>query len=68
MLSFAMLLLKNDRAKRYHKSSFFNLQYSIPACPGWASPSGAEAFGVTLNLNRRTADGEENIESAKDYN
>ena len=43
-------------------------QYSIPACPGWVSPSGAEAYGVTLNLNRRTADGEENIESAKDYN
>jgi hypothetical protein len=29
MLSFAMLLLKNDRAKRYHKSSFFNIQFRL---------------------------------------
>jgi hypothetical protein len=21
--------------ERYHKSSIFNIQYSIPACPGW---------------------------------
>jgi hypothetical protein len=27
---------RKDRAKRYHKSSIFNLKYSIPACPGWA--------------------------------
>jgi hypothetical protein len=26
---------RKDRAKRYHKSSIFNLQSSIPACPGW---------------------------------
>jgi hypothetical protein len=26
---------RKDRAKRYHKSSIFNHQYSIPACPGW---------------------------------
>jgi hypothetical protein len=25
---------RKDRAKRYHKSSIFNRQYSIPACPG----------------------------------
>ena len=28
-------LNRKDRAKRYHKSSIFNRQYSIPACPGW---------------------------------
>jgi len=27
-------LNRKDRAKRYHKSSIFNRQYSIPACPG----------------------------------
>ncbi len=27
-------LFQLDRAKRYHKSSIFNRQYSIPACPG----------------------------------
>jgi hypothetical protein len=27
---------RKDRAKRYHKSSIFNRQYSIPAGPGWA--------------------------------
>ncbi|CAB1075517.1 hypothetical protein D1AOALGA4SA_3337 [Olavius algarvensis Delta 1 endosymbiont] len=26
---------KRDRAKRYHKSSIFNLQSSFPASPGW---------------------------------
>jgi hypothetical protein len=26
---------RKDRAKRYHKSSIFSRQYSIPACPGW---------------------------------
>jgi hypothetical protein len=31
---------KKDRAKRYHKSSILNLQYSIPACPGWVKMSG----------------------------
>jgi hypothetical protein len=35
-LSNAIDLNRKDRAKRYHKSSIFNLQYSIPACPGWA--------------------------------
>ena len=24
--------------ERYHKSSIFNYQYSIPACPGWVIP------------------------------
>ncbi len=28
-------LNRKDRAQRYHKSSIFNRQYSIPACPGW---------------------------------
>ena len=28
-------LNRKDRAKRYHKSSIFIRQYSIPACPGW---------------------------------
>jgi hypothetical protein len=28
-------LNRKDRAKRYHKSSIFNRQYSIPALPGW---------------------------------
>ena len=27
-------LNKKERAKRYHKSSIFNLQFSIPVCPG----------------------------------
>ena len=31
----AIDLNRKDRAKRYHKSSIFNRQYSIPACPGW---------------------------------
>ena len=35
-LSNAIDLNRKDRAKRYHKSSIFNRQYSIPACPGWA--------------------------------
>ncbi|CAB1081049.1 hypothetical protein D1AOALGA4SA_8713 [Olavius algarvensis Delta 1 endosymbiont] len=26
-----------DRAKRYNKSSIFNLQFSITACPGWVN-------------------------------
>jgi hypothetical protein len=26
---------RKDSAKRYHKTSIFNRQYSIPACPGW---------------------------------
>jgi len=26
--------IKKDRAKRYHKSSIFNRQSSIPDCPG----------------------------------
>jgi hypothetical protein len=25
------------RRERYHKSSIFNLQSSIPACPGWVN-------------------------------
>jgi hypothetical protein len=28
-----------DRAKRYYKSSIFNLQSSIPAGPGWVLES-----------------------------
>jgi len=28
-------LNKKDRAKRNHKSSIFNFQFSIPAYPGW---------------------------------
>ncbi|CAB1072134.1 hypothetical protein D1AOALGA4SA_1452 [Olavius algarvensis Delta 1 endosymbiont] len=35
----AMSLNLNDRAKRYSKSSIFNLQSSIPACPGRAFTS-----------------------------
>jgi hypothetical protein len=31
----AFLFNRKDRAKRYRKSSIFNLQSSIPACPGW---------------------------------
>jgi len=34
-LSNSVDLNRKDRAKRYHKSSIFNRQYSIPACPGW---------------------------------
>jgi len=34
-LSNSIDLNRKDRAKRNHKSSIFNLQYSIPACPGW---------------------------------
>jgi len=30
-------LNKKDRAKRFNKYSIFNLQFSIPACPGWDS-------------------------------
>jgi hypothetical protein len=33
-------LIRKDRAKRYHKSSIFNRQYSIPACPGWEDLKG----------------------------
>jgi hypothetical protein len=32
-LSNSIDLNKKDRAQRYHKSSFFIRQYSIPACP-----------------------------------
>jgi hypothetical protein len=28
-------LNRKDRVKRYHKSSIFNRQYSIPTCPDW---------------------------------
>ncbi|CAB1080482.1 hypothetical protein D1AOALGA4SA_8163 [Olavius algarvensis Delta 1 endosymbiont] len=31
----AIDLNKEDRAKRFNKYSIFNLQSSIPACPGW---------------------------------
>jgi len=31
----AIDLNKKVRAKRYNKCSIFNLQFSIPACPGW---------------------------------
>ncbi len=34
------ILNRKDRAKRYHKSSIFNLQSSIPACPGWGKSRG----------------------------
>jgi hypothetical protein len=30
---------RKDRAKRNHKSSIFNRQSSIPACPGWVIKS-----------------------------
>jgi hypothetical protein len=33
-LSNSVDLNRKDRGGRYHKSSFFNRQYSIPACPG----------------------------------
>jgi len=31
----AIDLNKKDRAKRFNKYSIFNLQFSIPASPGW---------------------------------
>ena len=37
-LSNSIDLIRKDRAKRNHKSSIFNRQYSIPACPGWVLP------------------------------
>jgi hypothetical protein len=36
-LSNSIDLNLKDRAKRNHKYSFFNLQYSFPASPGWVS-------------------------------
>jgi hypothetical protein len=39
-LSNSIDLNRKDRAKRYHKSSIFNRQYSIPACPGWVGHIG----------------------------
>ena len=38
----AIDLNRKDRAKRYHKSSIFNRQYSIPACSGWVFPNPKE--------------------------
>ena len=35
ILSSSINLNLMNRAKRYHKSSVFNFQYSFPALPGW---------------------------------
>jgi hypothetical protein len=42
----AIDLDRKDRAKRYHKASFFNRQSSFPVYPGWVLSS------LTSNLDQ----------------
>jgi hypothetical protein len=41
--------------KRYHKYSFFNLQYSFPASPGWVSVKHIES-GFARKFGHHLAD------------
>jgi hypothetical protein len=52
----AIDLDRKDRAKRYHKSSIFNRQSSIPVYPGWASA------WYNINLSKDDLDGQKRIQ------
>jgi hypothetical protein len=45
----AIVLDRKDRAKRYHKSSIFNRQSSIPVYPDWDSGFGSIKASIVNN-------------------